>query len=369
MGDLFGIIIVRPLGLILMGIYWLIQNYGWSIIIFTLVVKLILLPFMYKQKKSMKKMAVVNVEVQKLQKRYANNREKANEEIAKLYEKEHVNPMSGCLLSFVTLPIMLALYYAVRKPMTFMMGLGEDTISSIASAIGQAYDPSSVNGQIALAKEVHEHWSELQSFVSQGLVNLDFNFFGLDLSAVPNFRQFNAIWFVPIISGLTALGSSLIMQRMQKKQNPQQAAAMANNSAASTMNTMLVLMPLMSVWIAYTFPVSMGLYWIVNNIFTFLQEILLTWFIVRFDKAEDDEDTKERKRRQEEHEKRLEMQAERAAEGRALRDPKDSGRNVNTSKKKLKQQEVAAKRAEAKRIAEDQEARRLAKQQKKETEE
>ncbi len=294
MGDFFGIIIVRPMGLILMAIWSLVHNYGLALILFTLVVKLILLPFMYKQKKSMKKMSLVQAESAAIQKRYAKNREKMNEEISALYEREGVSPMGSCALSFITLPIMMALYYAVRQPMKYMMGLSTDTMSKIAEAIGTTFDNSAISGQIELAKLVHENWDKVSGFASEGLVNIDFNFLGLDLSATPQFTQLNALWLIPILSGGTALLSSWIMRKMQNKANP---AAQENASAQmnSTMNTMLIIMPLMSVWIAFTLPASMGVYWVVNNVFTCIQEVALTWYILKFDKADDDVKTKERK--------------------------------------------------------------------------
>ena len=175
MGNFFGIIIVRPLGLILMAIWSLVQNYGLALILFTLIVKLILLPFMYKQKKGMKKMNLVQAESAAIQKRYARNREKMNEEMQKLYEREGVNPMGSCLLSFITLPIMMALYYAVRQPMKYMMGLSNDTIEAIAKVLGTTYDSHSVSGQIQLAKMVHENWDKVADFATKGLVNIDFN--------------------------------------------------------------------------------------------------------------------------------------------------------------------------------------------------
>ncbi|MDO5549083.1 MAG: YidC/Oxa1 family membrane protein insertase [Eubacteriales bacterium] len=341
MGKFFGIVIVRPLGLILMGLYSLIQNYGLAVIAFTIIIKLILLPFMYHQKKNMKKMSKVQGEAQIIQKRYAKNQAKAQEEIQKLYERENVNPMSGCLLSFITLPIMMALYYAVRKPMTYMMGLEDDVISKIADAIGFAYDPSSVNGQIELAKAVNDGWDAVSSFAGKGLVNIDFNFFGLDLSAVPHWNQLNALWLIPVISGVTALISSLVMQRMQKIQNPA-AANNQNDQMATTMNTMLILMPLMSLWIAFSLPASMGLYWIVNNVFTILQEFVLTWFIVRFNKQNEDSETIARKEREEAHQKKIEDQREKQREMQravaAGEVEREGTMSKNASKKKKKGQ-------------------------------
>ncbi|MCD8356177.1 MAG: membrane protein insertase YidC [Clostridia bacterium] len=351
MGDFFGIIIVRPMGLILMAIWSLVQNYGLALILFTLIVKVILLPFMYKQKKGMKKMNLVQAESAAIQKRYAKNREKMNEEINKLYEREGVNPMGSCLLSFITLPIMMALYYAVQQPMKYMMGLSNDTISKIAEAIGTTYDSSSASvrtAQIELAKLVHENWDKVSSFASDGLVNIDFNFLGIDLSAIPHFTQLNILWLIPILSGGTALLSSLIMRKMQNLTNPN---AQANSSAQmnSTMNTVLIVMPLMSIWIAFSLPASMGVYWTVNNIFTCVQEVVLTWYILKFDKAEDDEKTKERKRREAAHRMRLEEQAEAMESGIEV---EYRGANAaNVSKKKLKAREAEQKRIKDKETA------------------
>ncbi|HBI63753.1 MAG TPA: hypothetical protein DDX51_01355 [Clostridiales bacterium] len=347
MGDFFGIIIVRPLGLILMAIFSLVQNYGIALILFTLIVKLILLPFMYKQKKGMKKMNIVQAESAAIQKRYANNKEKVNEEIQKLYEREGVNPMGSCLLSFITLPVMMALYYAVRKPMTYMMGLSTDTITNIAKALGETYDASAISGQIQLAKTVHENWDKVSSFVSEGLVNIDFNFFGIDLSAIPSFTTLNVLWMIPIVSGATALLSSFVMQKMQKVQNPN--AQQGNVQMNSTMNAMLIMMPLMSVWIAFTLPASMGVYWIVNNVFTVIQELVLTWYIVKFDKAEDDEITKERKRREAAHQMKLAEQEE--AKKAGVETEYRGASSANVSKKKLKAREAEQKRLKEKETA------------------
>ncbi len=336
MGKIFGIIFVRPLGLILMALYSFIQNYGLAVIAFTIVVKLILLPFMYHQKKNMKKMSKVQAESQIIQKRYAKNQAKAQEEMSKLYEREGVSPMSGCLLSFITLPIMMALYYAVRKPMTFMMGLSDETISEVARALGTVYDTKAVNGQIELAKMVHENWDKVSQFAGEGLVNIDFNFFGLDLSAVPQWNVINALWLIPVLSGLTSMLASIVMQKMQKVQNPNRTAQ--ETQMASTMNTMLIIMPLMSIWIAFSLPASMGTYWIVNNVFTLVQEVVLTWFILRFSKFNDDAETVERREREQAHQKKIQDRAEMQRAIAAGEVERKGEVSPNASKKKKKSQ-------------------------------
>lgn len=270
MGYILGVIFVRPLGIILSFIYELVRNYGLSILLFTIIVKLILLPFQYKNKKGMKKMQSINVESQRIQKKYAKSRDKTkmNEEIQQLYEREGYNPMSSCLLSFITLPIMMGLYYVVRKPMTYMMALSDNTISAIAKAVGTTFDPSAIYGQTDLMRLAHEHWDKVASFASEGLVNIDFNFFGLDLSGIPTLSHPSVLWLFPILAGLTSLGSTLVMQKMQGADN-----AMANNPG---MKATMMLMPLMMVWICFSTPTALALYWITNNIITCIQEVVMT---------------------------------------------------------------------------------------------
>ena len=125
---LFGILIVRPFGLLLQWLYSIVQNYGIAVILFALLVKLVCIPLTIKSKKSMLAMSAMNAELQQLQKKYANNRVKLNEEMQKLYEKHGVSPMSGCLPNLIPLPIMMGLYYAVQQPLQYIVGLSRETV-------------------------------------------------------------------------------------------------------------------------------------------------------------------------------------------------------------------------------------------------
>ena len=104
--------------------YNLTGSYGVSLILFTLVIKLILLPFQMKSKKSMVRMSRMSGKMQEIQKKYANNQLKMQEEMQKFYQEEGVNPMSGCLWSFLPLPILMALYYIIREPIVYFMNFG-----------------------------------------------------------------------------------------------------------------------------------------------------------------------------------------------------------------------------------------------------
>lgn len=276
---LFGILIVRPFGLLLQWLYSIVQNYGIAVILFALLVKLVCIPLTIKSKKSMLAMSAMNAELQQLQKKYANNRVKLNEEMQKLYEKHGVSPMSGCLPNLIPLPIMMGLYYAVQQPLQYIVGLSRETVIALAQMIGlDQFAGANYTVQIKIAEKLNAfvdgsgHFSDavtncLQS--GETIFPLDFHFFGLNLADTPSISHPSIIWIIPILSGLTAYLSSYIMQKMQKM--PQ-----GNDAAANQMKMMTMLMPLMSLYFAFILPGAIGIYWIFNNVFTCVQEIVLT---------------------------------------------------------------------------------------------
>ena len=286
MGNIFGILIVRPLGMLLNIIYDAVQSYGLAIILFALLVKLVILPITYHGKKNMLRMSALQGKLQQIQKQYAKNRVKMNEEINKLYEKEGVSPMSGCLPNIIPMFVLMGLYYAVVKPLNFMMGLsgglpadtGED-INLLAQHLGIEITTSNAyTVQMEIAHRCNEFFNangvldpeiaNLSDNIKNLLHPLNFNFFGLDLSAKPQLA-FSVLLLIPILSGLTAFLSSWILQKVQ------------GNQVQGSMKTMLYVMPLISVYFAFQFPIAIGVYWIFNNIFTCIQELVLTKFIKR----------------------------------------------------------------------------------------
>lgn len=305
MGDIFGILIVRPLGMLLNLIYGAVESYGLAIILFAFIVKVVILPVAYHGKKNMLRMSAMQGKMQNVQKKYANNKVKLNEEMSKLYEQEGVNPMSGCLPTFLPLPIMIGLYYAVVKPLNFMMGLsgglpgdvGQD-INLLANAVGvEITQQNAYTIQAEIAQKANEFFTNgvldskiaaLSENINNLLQPLNFNFFGLDLAAKPAFAL-NMLLLIPILSGLTAFLSSWIIQKMQGSQGQ-------NNQMQGSIKTLTYMMPLMSVYFAFQFPVAIGIYWIFNNVFTCVQEVLLTNIIRKRHPAPTDGGGKERKK-------------------------------------------------------------------------
>ena len=200
-----GYIICIPFAWLVRLLYNLTGSYGMAIILFTVVLKLILLPFQLKSKKSMMRMNRMNGKIQEIQKKYANNQVKMQEEMQKLYQEEGVSPMSGCLWSFLPLPILLALYSIMRQPITHLMMLSNDVVQELVAKItamgvdmsgivmmknGAAVVKDGVTqlqpyGQINLVKAVTEHYPEAAAGID-GWIDLDFNFIGLDLAATPS---------------------------------------------------------------------------------------------------------------------------------------------------------------------------------------
>lgn len=324
MGEIFGLAIVRPLGLILLGIFKIVGNYGLAVILFALLVKLVVIPLTIKSKKSMLAMSAMNAELQQLQKKYANNRVKLNEEMQKLYDRHGVNPMSGCLPQFIPLIIMMGLYYAVQQPLKFMMGFGDEVIGQLANLVGVDMATAGYYGQITIAEKLGQIyqeaggvWPDTVTAITNGsgeLLNIDFSFLGLNLAQTPSISDPSIIWIIPILSGVTAYLSSYIMQKMQGTQN---------SAAAGQMKVLNILMPLMSLYFGFILPGAIGIYWIFNNVFSCVQEIVLTRILRGKQEKKQAEETAridaEREAKRAAHKAAQQQQAEKAREQNAAK--------------------------------------------------
>ena len=291
-------IITAPFAWVMRMLYTLTGSYGVAVLLFSLVVKLVMLPFQMKSKRSMVRMGRLTKQQKELEKKYANNKMKYQEELQKLYTEAGINPMGGCLWSFIPLLILLPLYSIIRMPLQYFMGLGAETISAVRdAATGLGYVAEQLeNGsygayeQINLAQFVHDHWESFQGQFD-GLMNVDFHFLKLDLSATPwsGVTDFVFGWacigliLIPILSG--ALG--FLQTHITMKSNGQ-------SEQMAQMRTMNILMPLMSVYIGFILPAALGLYWIANSVFAIIQEATLGRYYNRKIQAEEDE--RERKR-------------------------------------------------------------------------
>lgn len=287
-----GYYICVPFAWLVRLFYDLTNSYGVALILFTLVIKLIMLPFQMKSKKSMMRMSRVSGQMQDLQKRYAKNQAKLQEEMQKLYEEEGVNPMSGCLWSFLPLPILMALYSIIRQPITHFMMLSKDVLQTVVQSVADAgVDLTNIvmmdkatgapalkdglyqmaaYGQINLVKAVQE----MGLSTPDGWFDVNYNFLGLDLTATPweYVKSFTFTWavigviLIPILAGL----SQFVFSKLTMKTQPQADAA-----GGASMKSMMYMMPLFSVYIAFIMPAALGVYWIAQSVFSLIQEAIL----------------------------------------------------------------------------------------------
>ena len=288
---MFKTLIIIPLGYILGFIYDFVGNYGWSLIIFTIFIKLILLPLGLKQQKSTTKMQQIQPKVAEIQKKYENDQQKLSEETMKLYKEYGVNPAGGCLPLLIQLPILFGLYRVIYSPITYMLHYTDaevavlkeqylanpEFIEKFGSLTGKAANMA----QILIAK-------------ANDLINFDF--LGIDISATPSISKISVLWAIPILAALTTYLSSKITttisgnkEKKEKKNpdepvkkervlSPDQKKQPSANSAESMTKSMSIMMPLFTLWITFTLPATIGIYWTVSNIVSLAQTVLLNGY-------------------------------------------------------------------------------------------
>ncbi len=335
-----GYYICWPFAWLTRQIYLLTGSYALAILLFTVIVKLILLPFQLKSKKSMLRMNRMQGKIKDIQTRYANNKQKQQEEMANLYAQEGINPMSGCLWSFIPFPIIIALYYIIRMPMKYFMNMSEaaiDGVRKLAETLGftaAAGTQQAAYEQIFLAKFAHEHWADFAGKFDH-LIDLDYNFIGIDLASTPSsmFSQFPgggwAMWglfALPILATAAQFAMTIVSMKSNGQQNMQGSG-----------KAMMYMMPLMTLWMGFILPGALSIYWAAQAAFSVVQELTLNKY---FNKILDREETdKEREKR----EKRIaKMQAARENYNEKLAEQTGKA-SPATSKKKQQAQKEAEK--------------------------
>ena len=364
-------IIQIPFGYLLEFLYRLTGNYGVALIVFSVLVQLVLLPVTAKSKRSMMKMSRLTPRMQEIQRRYADDQMKQNQAMQDLYKEEGVSMGGGCLWSFVPMLILIPLYTVVRQPIVYMLHENLDTANQIIEIIKSA-DPSlftknAFYDQMVAARYIPEYLDAIKAAIP-GLGELaasgiNFDFIGIDLGAVPQFNIFGATWawnWAHIGAFLIALASAgyqvvsmLIMQKMNdsvitNQDGIQDKETAQNSQAAQTNKVMMMTMPLMMLWIGFTVPCALSLYWFVGGVIRTVEDVILT---KRYRKIYDAEDAERLKRRLEQD--RLEEEKERLRAERRAANPE--GITENTSRKRLqkqqREQEAAAKAAASREYA------------------
>ena len=295
--------IVLAMGWIIKTIYDLVQNYGVAIILFTIVIKALLLPLNIKSQKAMKKQQKIQPIIAQLQQKYANDQQKLQQEMMKVYKENDVSMMGGCLPLFIQMPILIALYQAIQKPLTYMFGvdhknLTEEIITRV-EGLKEAFVAAGNNIGNLSQMSVEQLMQQSQIQISDWAGKIDgaasdwfinFKFLGMDISRNPssaldylgdigNNLSIVLLLLIPVFAVLSSIAQNKITMKLSGQNNA------GNEQAQSMSNTMMWMMPLMTGFFTFTLPAGIGLYWIVSGLLQMAQQLALNYY---FDKKGED---------------------------------------------------------------------------------
>ena len=327
--------IANLFGIVLNFLYNLVQNYGLAIILFSILLKLIMLPISIKQQRTMKKTAALQDEINKLKVKYQNNPEELSKETMQLYKREKVSPLSGCLGTILTLLIFLSVFYLVSQPITYMKKTAnlpyysEERIKELDKTENEIKDNEIIEqGNNVLTNEITgitdnnnnitvkeyylnklkeddvkiSNYTEIQIIEKYGdeddRVSLNMNFLGLNLSLVPmqNISDVKVL-IIPILYVITTFANIIITTRMnktkqqlekEKKQKEDKKEGEEENQVEDMQQmtkSMNYMMPIMSIAIAIIAPLGLSLYWFISNLLQLGERLI----IKVLDKKEEEE--------------------------------------------------------------------------------
>jgi len=365
-------LVTVPFGWLMGVLYDLTSNYGYAMILFALIVQLVLTPINAKSKKSMMKMSRLQPRIQDIQRRYAHDQQKQNEAIQKLQQEEGASMgMGGCLWSFVPLLILFPLFTVIREPITYILGesieVTQQIIAVVKANAPELFSNNNYYDQVIAASAISRYASQISAAIpgisADTLAGINFDFFGVNLGAIPQFNIFSATWawdwahvgafLIPLIS----TGSQVLQMWISQKTNDslvtnekgvQDKEMAANSQAAQTNKMMMWMMPMMTLWIGFTVSAGLSLYWFIGGVFRMITDPIMT---AHYRKIYDAEDAERLKRAMEQD--AIEAEKERIRAERRAANPE--GITTNTSKKKLQKQQrdqaEAEKAANAKEYA------------------
>ena len=271
-------------GYVLNWIYILVKNYGFAIIIFSVLVKIAMLPLSIKQQKTLKKNEKMQKEIQILQIKHKGNQEKLSQEMMDLYKREGINPFSGCFSLIIQMILIISMFILVKSPMTYMTKIDENIINKQIETIKTEKGENSISVQYP-EMSIVKYLKEKNLTNNEMYINMDF--LGLDLSKVPQ-ENFNdvTVYIIPVLYVLSSFVSIKITSNVNNKkledkndnkiENKEDLKEMDQAEVTAQMNkTMSWMMPILSVSISLVAPLGLALYWLVNNIIMIIERLVL----------------------------------------------------------------------------------------------
>ena len=285
-------------GYLLGFLYNIINNYGLAIIVFSVIIKIILLPLSIKQQRTLKKSSELQEKMKTIQFKYKNNPEKLNQEMMNLYKSENMSPFSGCITAIVQFILLISIFFLVKSPLTYMEKIPTDSLNTYVNQLKEeGRTISEVYPEIDLIREAD--WLKEKNPEDENVdrLKLEMNFLGLDLSKIPkqNITDFT-VYIIPllyILSSFVSIRMTTSMQeKMKNKGNEKEVIDGTTgkelvpeeekdeiDTVMQTNKMMSWMMPIMSISIAFVAPLGLALYWLVNNILMILERLILNKFI------------------------------------------------------------------------------------------
>lgn len=259
-------------GYLLNFLYELVNsNYGIAIILFSLILRIILLPITIKQQISMEKTNKIQGEIKKLQLKYKNNQEMLNKETMELYKREKISPFSGCLSAILQIIIILSVFYLVKSPLTYMKKIDPEIINTYKEQIKEEN-----GGKLSAYYEIeiiNKKANENEA------VSINMDFLGLDLSKIPNQNMNDyKVYIIPILYVISSFISIKVTSNVQNKKKEENDSNELNPMADMS-KSMSYMMPIMTLSIAFIAPLGLALYWFVSNVLILCERFIIKKFV------------------------------------------------------------------------------------------
>lgn len=253
-----------PLGYVMEWLCKIIPNYGLALIVFTVLIKIVTFPLGIKQQKSMAKMQAYQPMMTEIQKKWANDKNRQNQEMMKFQEETGMSMSFGCMPMLVNMLVIFGLIQIIYYPLQYIFHLGTDLITQGLSLAGMS--ELSINLQqshlLAAVNQDPAKFSSLFGDVTDSIAKLNLNFLGLDLTIIPSFDNIVSL-ILPVLTVVTMIAMQIITTKMTGQQ------------VQGSMKYMPWVMSLFFAWFCFTVPVGFSLYYAVSNILGLVQSLIL----------------------------------------------------------------------------------------------
>lgn len=265
-----------PLGYLMYLCYIVTDNYGYAIVLFTLLSKIVLFPVSILVQKNSIKMVKIQPELDEIKLRYAGDKDRIADEQIKVFEREKYSPLLGMVPLLIQIPLVLGLIHVIYNPLKFLLHLDDNIIQILTSQAGQSFGIADLGSaaQLRVVEAVnnpafYKQFAELKGIdtgILSNIQNLNLDFFGLNLSVIPPLSLSNLLILIPVCAGLSALLLCIVQNKINVLQQEQSTFSQWG---------MTIFMVVFSTYFTFIVPAGVGLYWIFGNLFGILNLLLV----------------------------------------------------------------------------------------------